>query len=187
MSIESAFQRCGKWITQSQFLNNHSSPSNYALDRIILLQIPWCPPDIKLMLVRTHKWHTIQEILYQHAQCYCRGIGSLWISFLHRMGGLHSCLLPGMVVPGSFTSYWNVVPILTSRTRYCIWLVQHLLVTYFRVENALCTTFICTATLLVGGVVCSGCENWQFPSHSLAGRHSWLHPPKVTLKLSRSF
>ena len=167
------------------FLNSCTSQSIYALDRIVLLQIPWCPPDIKPMLVWTHKWHTVQEILYQHAQCYCRGIGSLWISFLHRMDGLLSCLLPEMVLSGSFTSYWKVVPILTSRTRYCIWLV-HLLVTYFRVENALCTTFICTATLLVGGVVCSGCENWQFPSHSLAGRRSWLHPPKVTPMLWRS-
>jgi len=75
------------------------------------------------------------------------------------MGGLLSCLLPGMVVSGSFTSYWKVVPILTSRMRYCVWLVQYLVVIYFRVENALCTTFICTATLLVGVVVCSGCEN----------------------------
>jgi len=63
--------------------------------------------------------------------------GSLWISFVHRMGGLHSCLLPRMVIPGSFTSYWKVVPILTSRIRYCVWLVQ---VIYFRVENALCTS-----------------------------------------------
>jgi len=33
------------------FLNNRTSQSIYALDRIVLLQIPWCPPDIKPMLV----------------------------------------------------------------------------------------------------------------------------------------
>jgi len=28
-----------------------------ALDRVYSLYIPWSPPDIKPMLVRTHKWY----------------------------------------------------------------------------------------------------------------------------------
>ena len=78
-------------------------------------------------------------VAYMH-NVHHRGIGSLWISFLHRLGGFHSCMLPRMVLPGSFTGYWKVVPILTSRIRYCVWLLQYLLFIYFRVENALCTS-----------------------------------------------